>query len=40
MKELAVKKMMLEIFVGDLLHINLADYKIWGKAIEPYLLKN
>jgi lysophospholipase L1-like esterase len=33
-------KTMPEIFVGDMLHMNLTGYKIWEKAIKPYLIKN
>jgi len=28
-----------EIFTKDNLHMNADGYKIWQKAIEPYLLK-
>jgi len=33
-------KTMPEIFVGDMLHMNLDGYKIWENAIRPYLVKN
>lgn len=33
-------KMMPEIFVEDMLHMNLTGYKMWEKAIRPYLIKN
>jgi lysophospholipase L1-like esterase len=33
-------KMIPEIFVEDMLHMNSNGYKIWEKAIEPYLVKN
>lgn len=33
-------KTMPEIFVRDMLHMNLAGYKIWEKVIQPYLIKN
>lgn len=29
-----------ELFVSDMLHMNLQGYAIWNKAIKPYLLKN
>lgn len=28
-----------ELFVEDMLHMNKEGYKIWRKAVEPYLLK-
>lgn len=33
-------KTMPEIFVEDMLHMNLVGYRIWEKAIKPYLIKN
>ena len=32
-------KMIPEIFTKDMLHMNIEGYKIWEKAIKPYLLK-
>jgi lysophospholipase L1-like esterase len=31
-------KMRPELFVGDMLHMNLQGYTIWEKAVRPYLL--
>ena len=33
-------KTMPEIFVEDRLHMNLDGYRIWEKALKPYLIKN
>lgn len=33
-------ELMPELFVEDMLHMNLKGYKIWEKAIRPYLIKN
>jgi len=33
-------KMMPELFVEDMLHMNLDGYKIWENAIRPYLVKS
>lgn len=30
-------KLLPELFVKDMLHINSDGYKLWQKALEPYL---
>jgi len=35
----ADKKSRPELFLSDMLHMNPKGYKIWTKAIQPYLIK-